>query len=57
MNIYELHLGSWKVNSDGAHGQLANELVDYIVSAAGYTFGNYALIRASLLLIVLGTIR
>lgn len=39
MNIYELHLGSWKLNADGSfltYEQLANELVDYIVSE-GYT--------------------
>jgi 1,4-alpha-glucan branching enzyme len=39
MNIYELHLGSWKLNEDGSfltYEQLANELVEYIVSA-GYT--------------------
>ncbi|MEX2460332.1 MAG: 1,4-alpha-glucan branching protein GlgB [Paenibacillaceae bacterium] len=39
MNIYELHLGSWKLNPDRSfltYEQLANELVDYIVSA-GYT--------------------
>jgi 1,4-alpha-glucan branching enzyme len=39
MNIYELHLGSWKLNEDLSfltYEQLAEELVDYVVSA-GYT--------------------
>jgi 1,4-alpha-glucan branching enzyme len=39
MNIYELHLGSWKLNDDKSfltYEQLADELVDYVVSA-GYT--------------------
>jgi 1,4-alpha-glucan branching enzyme len=37
--IYEVHLGSWKVNNDGelyTYRQLAHELVDY-VSEMGYT--------------------
>jgi 1,4-alpha-glucan branching enzyme len=39
MNIYELHLGSWKLNDDKSfltYEQLADQLVDYVVSA-GYT--------------------
>lgn len=46
MNIYELHLGSWKRNSDNkdfpnewgylSYAQLANEIVDY-VKKMGYT--------------------
>jgi 1,4-alpha-glucan branching enzyme len=39
MSIYEIHLGSWKLNQDGSfltYEQLANELVDYVVNA-GYT--------------------
>ncbi|QGQ96791.1 1,4-alpha-glucan branching protein GlgB [Paenibacillus psychroresistens] len=39
MNIYEMHLGSWKLNDDKSfltYEQLANELVDYLVSS-GYT--------------------
>lgn len=39
MNIYELHLGTWKLHDDGSHltyEELADRLVDYIVST-GYT--------------------
>jgi 1,4-alpha-glucan branching enzyme len=39
MSIYEVHLGSWKLNEDGSfltYEQLAHELVDYVV-AEGYT--------------------
>ena len=39
LNIYEVHLGSWRRNADGAfltYQDLANELVDYAVEM-GYT--------------------
>ena len=39
VNIYEVHLGSWKVHKDGnpyTYRELADELVDYVVDM-GYT--------------------